>query len=138
MTRSWRSLRQDSKGVATLEFTLVGSTFMLLIVFTIETGMVFWIKNAFEVAASQTARCLANSGTACSNSRTYAQSLLDTWGVNALVPQFNITVTPGASCSRTVGTYTSVTINTTTDLAWLIPPLNTIVLTSTACYPVKA
>lgn len=138
MTRSWRSLRQDSKGVASLEFALVGSTFMFLMVFVIETGMVFWIKNAFEVAASQTARCLANSGTACSNSRTYAQNLLDTWGVNALVPQFNITVTPGTSCSRTVGTYTSVTINTTTDLAWLIPPLNTIVLTSTACYPMGA
>ena len=142
MRKQRRSLLVDCKGVAALEFAFVGPVFLLLLLFAMEASFVLWTKSAIEAVASQTARCAALSAPACPDeprARAFANSLMDAWGVAGFVPPVDVSVEASETCGNTVGRFSMVTIRSTaSSFAYFVPPLSSVVLTSTACYPSSA
>ena len=139
MRKHRRSLLQECKGVAALEFALIGPVFLLLLLFAMQASFVLWTKSAIEAVASQTARCTALGAPACTNPtnpRAFATSLMDTWGVAGFVPSFTIFVESSVTCDNAAGRFSMVTISgAASSFAYFVPPLSTVVLTSKACYP---
>lgn len=123
-------------GTAALEFALLGSAFVMLIVLVLGAGLLFWAKGAMQMAASQTARCTAIGSSACSNPQAYAASLLGAWGVSGLVPSISISVQSGTTCNSSAGQFSLVTISGAGGgIGAFIAPLSGTVLTVSACYP---
>lgn len=136
--RPFRRLPAANDGGTSVEFAIVGSTFVLLVVFLFSAGLLLWARGALQMAASQTARCTAIASSACPDPKAYANDLLSAWGVAGIIPPATISVSvqPNVTCSRTSGLFSKVTISgTNADLAWAVAPLSSTVLTATACYP---
>ena len=136
MRKQRRSLLEECRGVAALEFALVGPVFLLLLLFTMEASFVLWAKSAIEAVASQTARCTALDAPACADSEAFATSLMNTWGIAGFVPSIDVSVQSSATCDNAAGRFSVVTISSSaSSFEHFVPPLSSIVLTSRACYP---
>ena len=131
-----RSLLTAREGIATLEFALVAPVFLLVIFLVFEVGMLMWANSAIQAAASQTARCTALDAPACADSKAFATSLINGWGVAGVLPSVSVTVQPDTTCNTATGRFSTVTITgTPSGLVSLASFLPNLVLTSTACYP---
>lgn len=131
-----RRLLQDRRGSTALEFAIVGSPFILLLLFIVAGGLMLWAKSALQIAASQTARCVAIGSLDCTDATAYATGLLNTWGAGNLLPTVNVTVLTGQTCSFTVGHYAMVTISAGIGpVGQIIPGMSSATMNSTACFP---
>lgn len=135
-TRPHQSLLVACHGSVTLEFALVGGFFLMLILFITQASLILWAKAAMQESASRTARCTAIASSYCTDPTTYANSILNDWGVSGIVPKVNISVTPGATCNNLSGRFSMVKIDSTgSPFSGFVAPLSSIILSSSACYP---
>jgi Flp pilus assembly protein TadG len=130
----WRWLGARG-GTATLEFALLGSSFVLLVFFLLGMSLLLWAKGAMQMAASRTARCTAIGSSACASPQAYAASLISAWGTAGIVPSISVTVQSGTTCNSTAGHFSMVTISSTGASGGFVASLSGIILTSSACYP---
>jgi Flp pilus assembly protein TadG len=123
-------------GTASLEFALLGPIFVMLLFFVLGASLLLWAKGAMQMAASQTARCMAIGSSACTNPQNYATSLISAWGVAGIVPSISVSVQSGTTCNGTAGHFSTVTISSTGGVSrGFVMPLSGTVLTASACYP---
>jgi Flp pilus assembly protein TadG len=137
-------LRRDRRGVAAVEFGLVASIFILLILGEFEFGRMIWILQALQVTGQQTARCVAIGSTICSSPASYAVSVasaegvvgLTTSGVQIATVSYS-NATPTQACnppSNNTMVKVTITLAFSSTVATLIPSLNQS-LVSISCYP---
>ena len=137
-----RSLSSDCRGVAALEFALVGPVFLVLLAFVGQASLLLWMKNAVQAVASQTARCTALSAPDCAgqaNYEAFAQRQMVTWGVAGFIPPIEVSVQLGVTCNNAAGRFSSVTVRTAdSSFSSFMPPLSSMIITATACFPSAA
>lgn len=136
MRHPLRRLLGRRDGTATLEFALLGSTFVVLLFFVLGAALLLWAKGAMQMAASRTARCTAIASSACTDPQAYAASLMSAWGVSGIISSISVSVQSGTTCNSAAGHFSAVTISSTGGVsAGFVAPLSGTVLTASACYP---
>lgn len=133
---SWR--KSDRRGVAAIEFALLGGILIAMCIGTIEVGLLFWGQNALEAAAAETARCLAVQSPQCPSAGTYAANIVNNWMFSGVVTAADVTADGSAtSCNGAGGNFETVTITTSYFANWLsfLPQLANRTLSASACYP---
>lgn len=136
MMKGCRSLLNDRHASTTLEFAIVGLPFLLLLLFIIGGGILLWAKSAMQMAAAQTARCVAIGSLDCTDRTAYAMGVLQNWGVANILPSVSVSVQTGQTCSFTAGHYASVTLTAAAGpVGQIIPGMSNATMTSTACFP---
>lgn len=134
-------LARDHRGVAAIEFAMLGGILILMCIATIEIGLLFWGQSALEAAAADTARCVAIQSPNCSSAGTYAADVAAKWMFSGVVSAKNVTANNAAtSCNGSAGKFETVTITSSYFATWLpevVPGLTTRTLTASACYPVS-
>lgn len=131
-----RRLAGDRTGVAAVEFALVASGFLLLLIGSLQVGLLLWTNNALQVTAALTARCAALGS--CSNPASYAVSLAGQWVTAGVVTASDVTVSAASSCQGASSGYSNFTMVTVSSEMWsnlLIEPLSGVRLRASACYP---
>ena len=101
--------RRDARGATALEFALLATPMLWLVLGTVEFGRWMWMKQALQATAAEAARCMAvlnpscASGAAYSSSNTtrYVQGLASAWGVSLTTAQ--ITLNRAASSGSVTG-----------------------------------
>lgn len=134
-----RRLTGDRSGVAAVEFALVASGFLLLLIGALEVGLLLWTNNALQITAGLTARCAALK-TCSPDSKSYAVSLAGQWAGAGAVKASDVTVSPPAlsACQGASGGYSKFTEVTISSELWSslgIGPLAGVKLQASACYP---
>ena len=138
MSRLLRRLTRDRAGAAALEFALVAAPLLLTVFIITGGGLLLWAKSSLQLAAAQTARCVAIRSTACADRTAYANSVLGYWGASTILGTVTVTVDPGSACGGTVGTFAKVTVAGLpgTAVTTILPLLlQTTTLTAISCYP---
>lgn len=133
-----KSLLRDRRGVAAVEFALVASGFLLLLLGAIETGLLWWTENGLQATAALTARYAALHGGETTEAQAFAVSTASRWTLPNAISASDVTVTPTSTCHGESGGYSQFTLVTITSEVWtrlLIPPLSGVVLKVAACYP---
>lgn len=134
-----RKLAADRRGVAAIEFAMLGGVMIAMCIATIEIGLLFWGQSALEAAAADTARCMAVQSSRCPSAGDYAASVVSTWMFSGVVSAANVTADGTAtSCNGSAGTFETVTITTTYFATWLpsfVPQFANQTLSASACYP---
>jgi Flp pilus assembly protein TadG len=132
----------DRRGGSAVEFSLVVTSFCLVLLAAVEYGWYMWSANALQQTALQTARCMGILQSDCAPSRTYsatstttyARGLAAGYGVN--VPAAGVALSTSATCGGAAG-FSQVTLSYTyqSSAPILLPGLSTSPLTATACFP---
>lgn len=134
-----RNLAADRRGVAAIEFAMLGGVMIAMCIATIEIGLLFWGQSALEAAAADTARCMAVQSSQCPSAGDYAASVVSTWMFSGVVSASDVTADASAtSCNGSTGTFETVTISTTYFATWLpsfVPQFANETLSASACYP---
>ena len=144
--RAKPTLRKNRGGATALEFALAALPLLLLIMGTVEGGLLFWSWQALESTAIDAARCAAINATACKNSvstpvntQNYAAATGTSRGLISFKAA-NVTVSTGAAaqavCGRTTVSVVSVSLSYHYP-AMAVVPLPTTLVTS-ACFPFAA
>jgi Flp pilus assembly pilin Flp len=132
----WRGLRRDRRGVTSLEFAIVGSGLIAILMFITVGSLMLWASSALQVAATQTARCVAIASPRCADPSSYATGLLSAWGVSGVIPHLTVTTSYAQTCNVTAGHYVSVSIvSGSGQVTSTIPGLDAVSLSATACFP---
>lgn len=132
-------LVNDRRGLTALEFALVAPVLFMLIFGAFELGLTWWTRNALQVTADMTARCVALGS--CSNPAAYAVSSAGTWALSNLISTSDVTFTTNGACynGSTSTAFAKVTI---TCKFWsgsiLPPPLGNMTFSVSSCYPMVA
>ena len=58
-------MRADDKGSVAIEFTMIAPVFLLMMMATIETGVIFFAQSALQNAVNDTARLVKTGQSAC-------------------------------------------------------------------------
>ena len=61
----FRRMRADDKGSVAIEFTMIAPVFLLMMMATIETGVIFFAQSALQNAVNDTARLVKTGQSAC-------------------------------------------------------------------------
>jgi Flp pilus assembly protein TadG len=142
MRRSISRLLQSHDGTTSLEFAVIAPVFLMLLLGIPAAGFLIWAKGAIGLAASQTARCMAIRSTDCTDrTAAYAALILADWGIASLISPISVTFQLNVTCNRpeSAGLFSSVTITSATSIGpSFVAPLSNLMLTATACYPMKA
>lgn len=132
-------LAADRRGVAAIEFAMLGGVMIAMCIATIEIGLLFWGQSALEAAAAETARCMAVQSSQCPTAGDYAASIVSNWMFSGVVSASNVTANGSAtSCNGSAGNFETVTITTTYFATWLpsfVPAFANQTLSASACYP---
>jgi Flp pilus assembly protein TadG len=143
--RAGARLLRHRSGAAALEFAVSVTPLLLLILGTIEGGLLLWSWQALEGAVIDAGRCAALDATACQNAATtpaktasYAATAAKARGLSS-VTSSNVTVSTGAAaqalCGNTTANVVAVSIAYKFSMVGLIPlPSN---LTVAACFPLS-
>lgn len=134
--RAIRSILRDRRGVAAVEFALVASGFLMLLLGSIEIGLLWWTRNGLQVTASLTARCAALGS--CADPKAFAVSTAARWTLPNAISAADVTVTTASTCQGAAGGYSQFALVTITSEVWkglLIAPLSGANLKVMACYP---
>jgi Flp pilus assembly protein TadG len=151
-----RRRRGRQAGSTTLEFALIVSALLIACIGTVDLGLLMWSQEVMELAAADTARCVALGSSLCSapnSPQSYAASIVNQYTFSGGLPnlqpgntspvwsQTGVTCT-STSSSQTSGNYTVVTITDSywaTTLSAFEPALlalgANVNRTVTACYP---
>jgi Flp pilus assembly protein TadG len=127
---------RDRRGVAALEFALVASGFLMLLLGSIEIGLLWWTENGLQATAALTARCAALGS--CADPKAFAVSTASGWTLPNAITNADVIVTAASTCHGSSGGYSQFTLVTITSTVWsgiLIAPLSGASLKATACYP---
>jgi Flp pilus assembly protein TadG len=128
---------RDRRGAAAVEFALLGSALLLLLVGGIEVGLVWWTYNGLQLTASLTARCAAIGS--CTDPASFAVSAAGQWTLTGAITPADVTVSTGDSTcfgnSDGYSAFTKVTIKSELWNQVLVGPLANIRLQASACYP---
>jgi Flp pilus assembly protein TadG len=141
-----RSLARNTKGTTTLEFAIVSSVLVALLLGGMEVGLIMWSRGTLQSAAEQTARCAAIGSPLCTTPTSYAANLANSWLGSTMIAASQVTATSQTSClNEPAGTtmFEVVTISATpwggvSALSWfrsLYGPLEPSTETVTACFP---
>jgi Flp pilus assembly protein TadG len=131
-------------GTTSLEFALVCSTLIVVILGILGLGLMVWTQQALQASAELTARCVTLGATTCANAQQFAVNTVSTWSFSGVVTTGNVWVQSGATCTSTnghvaAGKFTVVTISSNYWTGGLLPaPFSAVTLTATACYPSAA
>ena len=131
--RSRPPLRHDRRGVASIEFAIVGAAFVLLLFGVLSIGLLGWTANGLQTVAALTARCAALGS--CPDPAAFAVSEAGVWGLPGVVTTAGVAARTTAACNGGAGVaFEQVTI---TSAYWngLPPPFN-LILSASACFPV--
>jgi Flp pilus assembly protein TadG len=133
-------LRRCEAGSTSLEFAIVGSVLLLVVLAIAAYGQAFWIWGLLQGAALDTARCSAIQATACSTT-----ALAQSYGVTAAaqrglgISTANVTVstisTSGTACGGATGVVQVVIVYNTQWRVPLAPGLTPGTISATVCYP---
>ena len=135
LARPLRRFAAARRGVVAMEFAIVGSTLVLILVMIIEVGLMSWTNAALQAAATDTARCLAIGSTACSTPTTYAVNRVTAWLFANVVTASNVTIQTGVGCNGAPGTYTQVKIVSANWIGNITPlGLSVPLLTGSSCF----
>lgn len=138
MRHSVQRFLKSRDGTTSLEFAVIGPVFVLLLLGIFSAALLLWSKAAVQLAASQAARCVAVRSADCSDPDAYVSSILETWGVSAMVKLDPVSVQADTSCNRTTGRFSSVTVTGTGNVgSGYVNPFANVILTASACYPSK-
>lgn len=141
MRRLISRLLQSRDGTTSLEFAVIAPVFLMLLLGIPAAGFLLWAKGAIELAASQTARCVAIGSADCTDRTAYtayATSILADWGIASLISPITVTSQSYVTCNRLAGPFSSVTITSATGIGpSFVAPLSNLMLTATACYPMR-
>ena len=129
--------RLAQQGNVVLEFAITAGIFLSLAVGGIDVGLLWWAKNALQVTAAMTARCMALGS--CTNPAAYAVQMAGNWTVAGAITASNVTLSTTSQCYGTGGTYSQFYMVTIASPFWagLPPPLPHIALQASACYPAQ-
>ncbi len=131
-----RRLTGDRSGATAVEFAVVASGAVLLLIGALQVGLLLWTNNALQIMAGLTARCAALS--TCSNPASYAVSLAEQWAGAGAVKTSDVTVSAASLCRGASNGYSKFTMVTISSELWsglLIGPLAAVQLKASACYP---
>ncbi|GBQ34211.1 TadE family protein [Gluconacetobacter azotocaptans] len=134
--RGHRRCGRGGRGAAALEFAIVASVFIAMLLGMIELGLLWWTRNALQLTADLTARCDALG--ACADPSGFAAAQAGEWGLSGAVS--HISVTTPSQChgfTTTSGKFVMVQIDSGY-WAGLPPPLSGMTLQVSACYPVAS
>lgn len=130
-----RRLLADLRGVVAMEFAIVASVLVVILVMVIEVGLMSWARSALLAAAASTARCAALASTDCPTTTTYAVNAVQRWLFANVVSAANVTVQTNVACNGAAGKYVVVTITATNWIGAVLPaPLTRPMLSASACY----
>jgi Flp pilus assembly protein TadG len=132
-----RRLLGDRTGGTAVEFAVVASGVVLLLLGSLEVGLLLWTNTALQVAAAQTARCAALD-TCSPNPQSYAVSLAGQWAGAGAVKTSDVTVSSASICQGAAAGYSKFTMVTISSEVWnglLMAPLSSVKLKASACYP---
>jgi len=131
-----KSLLLACHGSMAVEFALIGSVFLMVILGIVQGGLLLWAKAAIEESASRAARCTAITSSYCTDPAADVTPLLNGWGVSGIVPSVSVSVASGTTCNNTAGHFSLVTVKSTGPvLSNILPAFSNIVLSSSSCYP---
>lgn len=105
--RGWRA------GSTTLEFALVAATLMITCIGSIDLGLLLWSQEVLELAATDTARCVALGAAPCTpltTAASYAVGLTTQYGFSGMVTGANVSAQINTTCNGATGNYAVVTI----------------------------
>jgi Flp pilus assembly protein TadG len=142
---SRRGFRRDRRAVAAVDFAIVATPLLMLVLGTIEFGRLIWMREALQMTAIQAARCMGVRQPACSaggeynqtNTQSYVIGLGNTWGIP--LTNANLTLpTGGVASSGVCNGLAEISISYTFQTA--VPGLLTMLsggkaLTGHACFP---
>ena len=128
-------LLRARRGETALEFALIGSVFILLLLAPVEFGLMIWTGSSLQEVAAETARCVAIGSTQCTDAPAYAVSLASHWINSSAIKQSDVSVTSVSSCNNASGTFKQVTIKTSIWSGALISELGGATQMARACYP---
>ena len=136
MRRSPKRLLADRRGSFVLELALVGNFVFLVIALLLAGSIFLWARGVIQVAASQTARCVAISSSDCMNRETYARRIIDEWGASFILANVKVTDQTDQACNGAPGKFAVVTVTDPSNrLGTVLSALSTTTLSATACYP---
>ena len=129
-----RRLHRDRRGEAALEFAIVGTLFVLLLLAPAELGLMVWTGSALQGVAEQTARCAAIGS--CANPSSFAVALAAKWiGSGAITAQDVSVQHSSTTCGTASGNFLTVSITGSTWVGAWVAPLQGGVQKVTACFP---
>jgi Flp pilus assembly protein TadG len=137
-----RRLLKCRRGATAVEFALVATPFLLLVVGGVEFGRMEWARQGLQQVAIQGARCMGVLQSSCAASGAYSSGNTQTYlqGVGAkfgltLAPS-NMTLNRAASCAGLSG-FSSVSLTYTFDsvVPGLVSMLGSKTMTASACFP---
>jgi hypothetical protein len=136
-----RHFCRERRGAVALEFAIIATVFLTLVLGAIELGLLYWTKNGLQLTAAMTARCVAlgYSCTDAASTKSYATTMAESWVVPGVIGNVS-PPTYAQQCYSDPGTKTNFAMVTITSSfwAWLPPPLSNINLQVSACYPVPS
>ena len=120
-----------------LEFAITAGIFLSLVAGGIDVGLLWWSKNALQVTATMTARCMALGS--CADPTSYAVQMMSNWTVSDAITASDVALSTASQCYGSQGTYSQFSMVTITSPFWagLPPPLPRITLQVSACYPAQ-
>jgi Flp pilus assembly protein TadG len=134
--------RADRRAAAALEFALVASVFIVLVLGELEFGRLIWILQALQVTGQQTARCVAIGSSLCASPASYAVTVATARGVVGLtaanVQVTTVTGTGNAACNSPANNSmveVRITLAFSSAAASLLPGINQNIV-SLSCYPI--
>ncbi|WP_342628745.1 TadE/TadG family type IV pilus assembly protein [Nguyenibacter vanlangensis] len=139
MTRPGRRcVARDGRGAAIVEFAIVGSIFITLLVGTIEIGLLCWTRNTLQVTAALTARCVALA-TCAADPDGFAAAEAADWGLPNVLSGVTVTANANQCNGQTTASGQFVTVVLQSQYwANLPPPLSAVTLHASACYPIAS
>ena len=131
------------EGATAVEFAIVITPLLLLLLGTIEFGRLLWTREALRETAMTAARCMGVLQKPCQangsfkwqdQTKSYIESRALGWSV--VVQDSEVTLNNSATCANTPG-FSQVTINYTfvTAVPALLGSLKGVPLTVSACFP---
>lgn len=145
--RPVRRRRGGRAGSTSLEFGLIGGTLLVMCIGTIDLGLLLWSQEVLQLAATETARCVALGASPCATPASYAVGIASQYSFTGTITTGNVWVQGNATCASTQGHVTAgnYTVVTITDSYWatLFSAFEPVAIalgantarTVTACYP---
>jgi Flp pilus assembly protein TadG len=143
-------LHRARKAVAALEFALLATPLLLLVLGTLEFGRLMWFREALQMTANEGARCMGVVASSCAsggaydatNTTTYIENIANNWGItlaNANVvlarPSTNTNCLPTHLTPQPPMSEVTITYTFQTAIPQLFDMLVGKSLTSHACFP---
>jgi Flp pilus assembly protein TadG len=134
-------LRREDGGSA-VEFSLVVTSFCMVLLAGAEYGWYMWTANALQQTALQTARCMGILQSNCAPSRAYSATSTTTYarnlaaGSGVSVPAANVSLNINATCGGASNlSQVTLTYSYQSSVPILLPGLSSSPLTAQACFP---